>query len=83
MFSVILKITHILDTEIIKASDKELKKRLVVGTAGEKQMAFVLWNDLTDHQGLKVGNDLNIDFRIESREYKNKYYTDLTITKIA
>lgn len=82
MFSTFLKITHVSEPEVITSGEKELRMRWIVGTAGEKQMAFKVWNDLAAHEKFLAGNDVTIDFRIESRESKGRYFTDLTITKI-
>ncbi len=83
MFSTILKITKVSDPEIITSGEKELKMRWVIGTTGEKQIALKVWNDLATNEKLLAGNDVTLDFRIESRESNGRYFTDLTITKIS
>lgn len=48
----------------------------------DRYCALSLWGDLTTHEKLAVGNSITAEFRIDSREYQGKYFTDLTITKI-
>jgi Domain of unknown function (DUF3127) len=52
-----------------------------------KKVVFDAWNDTVDAiKQLQVGEKLKVHFRAESREYNEKWYTNLTawrITKIS
>lgn len=48
-----------------------------------KNVAIQFWNSLAESfEKVDIGSILNIEFRVESREYNGKYYTDVTATKI-
>jgi hypothetical protein len=49
-----------------------------------KKVCFTAWSDLVDGiKALKVGEKVKVSFRIESREFNNKWYTDVVAWKIA
>lgn len=48
----------------------------------EKKLCISIWGDKINQDQLKIGNLLKIDFDIESREYNNKWYTDIKALKI-
>ena len=42
-----------------------------------------MWNDKIDYTFLQVGNELQLDFDIESRPYNGKWYTEAKAWKVA
>jgi hypothetical protein len=66
--------------------NKTWKKRLLIlsiGTdASPLYQAYVLWTDLIDKADYKIGDKVKIEFDVLSRQYNNKWYTDLTAKKI-
>lgn len=49
-----------------------------------KKIVFNVWNDTVDVvKQLSNGTKVKVNFRIESREYNERWYTDLTAWKIA
>ncbi|MGM9512471.1 DUF3127 domain-containing protein [Larkinella sp. GY13] len=82
MFSANVFITSLSELETVTFSDKTLLVRWLFGTVNEKNVAFKLWNDLANHTQLSLNNEVQVEFKIESREHKGRYFTDLTITKI-
>lgn len=83
MFTAKLKITNVSEPEKITAKDnKELTVRNVVATYEEVTLAFKVWNDLSTSEKLKEDNEIEVNFKVESKLYKDRYYTDLTILKI-
>lgn len=60
------------------------KQDIIVETDGQfpKKICISVWGDKINESQLKIGNDLKIDFDIESREFNGKWYTDLKAWKI-
>lgn len=60
------------------------KQEFIVETEGTypKKVCISIWGDKIDESQLKIGNDLKIDFDIESREYNGRWYTDVKAWKI-
>ena len=60
------------------------KQQLIVQTnsASPKMICFLLWGDDNDLNHIKIGDELIIEFDIESREFNGKWYTDLKVLKI-
>ncbi|MBN9382684.1 MAG: DUF3127 domain-containing protein [Chitinophagaceae bacterium] len=60
------------------------KQEFIVETEGTypKKICISLWGDKIDESQLKIGNDLKIDFDIESREYNGRWYTDVKAWKV-
>ena len=48
----------------------------------EKKLCISIWDDKINQDQLKIGDLLKIDFDIESREFNNKWYTDIKAWKI-
>ncbi|MBN2662949.1 MAG: DUF3127 domain-containing protein [Bacteroidales bacterium] len=69
-----------------QASGKTWRKQAFVIETEEqypKKVVFNGWNDTVDAiTGLQVGDKIKINFRIESREYNERWYTDLTVWKL-
>jgi hypothetical protein len=55
------------------------KQDIIVETDGEypKKICISIWGDKINEKHLIVGNNLLIDFEIESREFNDKWYTDV------
>jgi len=61
------------------------KQLFVVETQEQypKKVAFNVWNDNVDAlKNISPGDVVKINFRAESREFNDKWYTDLTVWKI-
>ncbi len=60
------------------------KQDIIVETDGQfpKKVCVSIWGEKIDDGQLQIGNTLKIDFDIESREYNNRWYTDLKAIKI-
>lgn len=60
------------------------KQEFIVETEGTypKKVCISIWGDKIDESQLRIGNDLKIDFDIESREYNGRWYTDVKAWKI-
>lgn len=69
-----------------QASGKSWRKQSFVIETEEqypKKVVFNGWNDTVDAvKSLKVGEKIRINFRVESREYNERWYTDLTAWRI-
>ncbi len=67
------------------ANGQWVKKEFIIETADQypKKICFSAWNDkaaMLDR--FVVGNDVKVSFDVQSREYNQKWYTDLRIWKI-
>ena len=60
------------------------KQDIIVETDGQypKKICISIWGDKIDNSVLKEGNELDISFDIESREYNERWYTDIKAWKI-
>jgi len=61
------------------------KQDIIVETEGSsypKKICVSIWGDKIDAGQLQPGNQLKIDFDIESREYNGRWYTDVKAWKI-
>jgi hypothetical protein len=60
------------------------KQDIIVETEGQypKKICISIWGDKIDEKQLIVGNNLDISFELESREYNSKWYTDVKAWKI-
>lgn len=69
-----------------QASGKEWRKQpFVIETEEQypKKVVFNTWNDTVDAlKQLNVGEKVKVNFRAESREYQERWYTDLTAWRI-
>jgi len=79
------KLTQLLPIQTGTGKNGEWKKQdIIVETDGQypKKVCISIWGDKINEGQLQIGNSLQIDFDIESREYNNKWYTDLKAWKI-
>lgn len=60
------------------------KQDFVIETDGQypKKVCISAWGDKINEGALKVGNEVNVSFDIESREYNGRWYTDVKAWKI-
>lgn len=60
------------------------KQDVIVETDGQypKKICVAIWGDKIDNASLEIGNYLNIDFDVESREFNGRWYTDVKAWKI-
>lgn len=47
-----------------------------------KKICFTVWGDKINPQLMQEGNQLNVSFDVESREYNGRWYTDVKAWKI-
>ena len=67
------------------ANGQWTKKEFVIETADQypKKICFSAWNDKAAQlDRFAVGNDVKVSFDVQSREYNQRWYTDLRIWKI-
>jgi hypothetical protein len=79
------KLTQLLTIQTGTSKNGEWKKQdIIVETDGQypKKVCISIWGDKINEGKLQIGNVLKIDFDIESREYNNKWYTDIKALKI-
>ena len=60
------------------------KQDFVIETDGQypKKVCISAWGDKINESALQIGNEVNISFDVESREYNGRWYTDLKAWKI-
>jgi hypothetical protein len=79
------KLTQLLPLQTGTGKNGEWKKQdIIVETSGQypKKICISIWGDKINGNQLQVGNELRIDFDVESREYNNRWYTDVKAWKI-
>lgn len=60
------------------------KQDFVIETESQypKKICFTVWGDKINPQLMQEGNQLNVSFDIESREYNGRWYTDVKAWKM-
>lgn len=60
------------------------KQDIIVETDGTypKKVCISIWGDKINESVLQLGNNLDIQFDVESREYNGRWYTDCKAWKI-
>lgn len=60
------------------------KQNIILETDGmyPKKVCVTLWGDKINESVLQIGNMLDVQFDIESREYNGNWYTDLRAWKV-
>jgi hypothetical protein len=79
------KLIQLLPIQTGTGKNGEWKKQdIIVETEGQypKKVCISIWGDKINEQQLVIGNNLTIDFDIESREFSGRWYTDLKAWKI-
>ncbi len=62
------------------------KQPFVIETFGDypKKVVFDLWNQNTDLiEGMAIGTPIKVIFQVESREYNERWYTDLRASGVS
>lgn len=81
----IAKLTQLLPIQTGTGKNGEWKKQdIIVETEGQfpKKICISVWGDKINESQLQIGKELKIDVDVESREYNNKWYTDIKAWKI-
>jgi hypothetical protein len=63
-----------------------VKQEFIIETEDQfpKKACFSVWGDkVSDIKNLKTGEKITVSFNVESREFNNKWYTDLRAWKIS
>ena len=60
------------------------KQDIIVETDSQysKKICVSIWGDKINENQLQIGNSLAISYELESREYNNKWYTDVKAFRI-
>jgi len=80
------KLIQLLPLQSGTGKNGEWKKQdIILQTEGQfpKKVCVSIWGDKIDTKQLVVGNMLQVDFDVESREYNGRWYTDVKAWKIA
>jgi len=79
------KLIQLLPLQTGTGKNGEWKKQdIIVETESQypKKVCISIWGDKINTSQLKIGNQLKIDFDVESREYNGRWYTDVKAWKI-
>jgi hypothetical protein len=79
------KLIQLLPLQTGTGKNGEWKKQdIIVETESQypKKVCISIWGDKINTSQLKVGNQLRVDFDVESREYNGRWYTDVKAWKI-
>lgn len=79
------KLTQLLPFQTGESKNGTWRKQdIIVETNGQypKKICVSIWGDKIDDNQLQIGNTLTISYELESREYNNKWYTDVKAWKI-
>ena len=80
------KITRILPEKSgTSARGQWRKQEYILETQDQypKPICFMVWGDKIDDFGIQVGQELQVSIDIESREYNDRWYTDVKAWKVA
>lgn len=79
------KLTQLLPLQTGTGKNGPWKKQdIIVETEATypKKICISIWGDKIDASQLQPGNNLKIDFDVESREFNGRWYTDVKAWKI-
>ena len=79
------KLIKLLPLQTGTGKNGEWKKQdIIVETDGKfpKKVCISIWGDKINESILKEGNKLDISFDVESREYNERWYTDVKAWKV-
>lgn len=81
------KVIRVLDlvTGTSKGSGNEWKKRsFIMETGGQypKKICFTAWGDKVDILPNTLGAKVDVTYRVESREFNDRWYTDVVASEI-
>lgn len=83
--NIITKLIEILPLQTgISKNGQWRKQDIIVETDGQypKKICISIWGDKINEKQLIIGNNLDIYFELESREFNGKWYTDVKAWKI-
>ena len=60
------------------------KQEFIIETPGEyhRKVCIASWNDKVDLSNYKIGDEISAQVNIESREFNQRWYTDIKIWKL-
>ncbi len=79
------KIVHVLDEVSGNGRNGQWRKReYILETEGNypKKVCLTVWGDKIDQFGIQAGDEVIAGIEIESREYNNRWYTDVKAWKM-
>jgi hypothetical protein len=79
------KLVQVLPIQTGTGRNGEWKKQdIIVETDGQypKKVCVSIWGDRINEQQLVVGNNLKLEFEIESKEFSGRWYTELKAWRI-
>ena len=79
------KLVQVLPIQTGTGRNGEWKKQdIIVETDGQypKKVCISIWGDRINDQQLVVGNNLKLEFDIESKEFSGRWYTELKAWRI-
>ncbi len=79
------KLIQVLPLQTGTGRNGEWKKQdVIVETDGQypKKICISIWGDKANEAVLQIGNILDIQFDVESREYNGRWYTDVKAWKV-
>jgi hypothetical protein len=79
------KLLTLLPLQTGKGKNGDWKKQDFIVETGDtypKKICVSVWGDKINPSVLVVGNELKIDFDVESREYNGRWYTDVKAWRI-
>jgi hypothetical protein len=79
------KLIKLLPLQTGKGKNGEWKKQDIIIESNDlipKNICISIWGDKINADLLQIGNILKLNVDIESREYNNKWYTDIKAWKI-
>ncbi len=80
------KLTQLLPLQTgISKNGQWRKQDIIVETVGQypKKICISIWGDKINEKQLVIGNNLDISYDLESREFNGKWYTDVKAGKIS
>lgn len=79
------KIINLLPLQTGTSKNGQWKKQdIIVETSGQypKKVCISIWGDKINETQLVIGNNIDIAFELESREFNGKWYTDVKAWKL-
>jgi len=81
-----VKLIQVLPLQSGVSRNGEWKKQDIIGETTDsqypKKICISIWGDKINPAQLREGNDLVVDFDIESREFNGRWYTDVKAWKV-
>ena len=65
-------------------NNKWFKQEYILETPGQysKKVCFSLWNSKIDEANIQVNDEVTVSIEVESREYNNRWYTEVKGWKV-